>query len=243
MPEVWVPCPHSQAGENPETGQASATVGLDGHLWAWMGTLAKPSLRGREQSWVCSGSLLDLGSHLAAWASPGWVSAQGQGHHEGCGQHPVLVTDWDGNTSGCPSAMGCGLSPCICLPAPPHPDVNGLMQIKSSHLNPQKKSPCCASRDHSHCMKCNSRVPGGISGTAQWQQGGLGCSQSRGVKLSLCSRVLQQVLRLLRSRSGSPSATISQQQSRFSSDCWFSRPTLGGNKSPAPTCPAPLPYF
>lgn len=179
LPRVWVPCPHSQDGGNSETRQALTTgwfgwapLGLDG-------TLAKPSLGGRGQSWVCSGTLLDLGSHLAAWASPGWVSAQGQGHHGGCGQHPVLVTDWDGKTLGSPSTMGHGLSPCICLPAPPHPapDVHGLLQIKSSHLNPQKRSPCCPSRDHrGHCMKLSSRVPGGIGGTAQWQQGGLGCN-------------------------------------------------------------------
>lgn len=130
--------PTPRLGRNLRPGKPWPQVGLDGHLWAWMGTLAKPSFGGRGQSWVCSGSLLDLGCHLAAWASRSWVGAQGKGHHGDCDQNPVLVTDWDGKTSGSQSAMGRGLSPCICRPAPPHPapDVNGLLQIESSHLNP-----------------------------------------------------------------------------------------------------------
>lgn len=106
-------CPHSQAGEKPETRQALEQVSLDGHLWAWMGTFAKPSFVGRGQKWVCSGSLLELGCHLVAGASPGWVGAQGQGHHRDCGQRLLLVTDWDGKTPGSPGAGGYGLSPAL----------------------------------------------------------------------------------------------------------------------------------
>lgn len=113
LPGVWVPCPHSQAGEKPETRQALEQVSLDGHLWAWMGTFAKPSFGGRGCRWVCSGSRLDLGCHLIAGASPGWVGAQGQGHHGGCGQRLLLVTDWDGKTPASPGAVGCGLSPAL----------------------------------------------------------------------------------------------------------------------------------
>lgn len=58
---------------------------------------------------------------------------------------------------------------------------------------------------------------------------------------SSASALVQQVLRLLRSGSGSLSATISQQRSRFSSDWWFSQPTLGGNEpSTHLPCPPPL---
>lgn len=177
LPGVWVPCPHSQAGEKPETRQALEQVSLDGHLWAWVGTFAKPSFGGRGCRWVCSGSRLDLGCHLVAGASPGWVGAQGQGHHGGCGQCLLLVTDWDGKTPGSPGAVGCGLSPALASqPLLILPLMRmGFCKLKFSFESP-KKSPCCPSREHSHCLKLSSRVPGGISRTAQWQRGGLGCS-------------------------------------------------------------------
>lgn len=137
LPGVWVPCPHSQAAEKPETRQALATgwfgwepLGLDGDL-------GKPSFGGRGQNWTPWG----------LWPSPSPSDRRG----------------WENiRKSWCH-----GLSPCIFLPAPPHPapDVDGLLQIKSSHLHLQKESPCCPPGDHRHCM--SSRAPGGIGGTAQ----------------------------------------------------------------------------
>lgn len=39
----------------------------------------------------------------------------------------------------------------------PAPDVNGPLQIKNSHWNPQTKSPCCPCRDQSQRLKFSSR--------------------------------------------------------------------------------------
>lgn len=102
--------PRPRLGRNLRPGKPWPQGGLDGHLWAWMGTLAKPSLGGRGQSWVCSGSLLDLGCHLAAGASPGWVSAQGQGHpgamvssqSQCCGPWAVTLHLPSSPSSSCP---------------------------------------------------------------------------------------------------------------------------------------------
>lgn len=137
-PGVWVPCPHSQAGEKkPETGQTLATgwfgwapLGLDGdlgkaQLW-WERT--KLGLQGespRPGLSPCSLGLSWLGQCSGPRTPRGLWPAPSPGDRLGWGNM---------GKSQCH-----GVSPCICLPAPPHPapDLNGLLQIKSSHLNPQ----------------------------------------------------------------------------------------------------------
>lgn len=82
-------------------------MGTFGLGWA---SLQSPALVGEDAGGFAV-SHLDLGCHLIAGASPGWVGAQG--HHGGCGQRLLLVTDWDGKTPASPGAMSCGLSPAL----------------------------------------------------------------------------------------------------------------------------------
>lgn len=134
--------PTARLGRNLRPGKPwsrSVWMGTFGLGWA---PLQSPALVGEDAGGFAV-SHLDLGCHLVAGASPGWGGCSGTRTPRGLWPAPAPGDRLGWENTGKSRGHGLWALTCTCLSAPPHPapDANGLLQIKSSPLNPQKRAP------------------------------------------------------------------------------------------------------